>query len=129
MRHGARLLKVHGKSLVSFYIEPGGTVTDKTAAKLIEHQQVYSEHDGLLPDCDQSWMWRDAEPIKLIMHNACPRCGSNCATSIGDGYLHCADCKASRGRLSDATTNFINATAATFGGVDHVRLRKGKSDA
>jgi hypothetical protein len=119
----ARLLKVHGKSLVNFYIEPGSSVTDRTAAKLIEHPQVYSEHDGLLPDCDQSWMWRDATPIKFLMHNKC-RCGSNCATSIGDGYLHCADCKADRGKLSDLTTNFVNATAAVFGGVDHVRLKR-----
>jgi len=49
MRHGARLLKVHGKSLVSFYIEPGGTVTDKTAAKLIEHQQAIPSMTAYCP--------------------------------------------------------------------------------
>ena len=31
--------------------------------------------------------------IKFFMHNKC-QCGSNGATSIGDGYLQCADCRA-----------------------------------
>jgi hypothetical protein len=124
MRRGAPLLKVNGKSFVSFYIEPGGSVGDNTAAKLIEHPQVYPDHDGLLPDCNQSWRWiGNATPIKFLMHNKC-QCGSDCATSIGDGYLHCTDCNADRGKLSDLTANFVNAAAAAFGGVDHVQLRR-----
>jgi hypothetical protein len=118
MRRGAPLLKVNGKSLVRFYIEPGGSVTDSTAAKLIEHPQVYPDHDGLLPDCNQSWRWiGNAAPIKIHMHNRC-RCGSDCATSLGDGYLHCADCRSGRGKLSDTTQKFIAKTIETFGPLD-----------
>jgi hypothetical protein len=124
MRRGARLLKVSSRTLVRYHLTSGDNVGDDTAAKLIEHPQVYSEHDGLLPDCEQSWRWiGNATSIKFFMHNKC-QCGSNCAASIGDGYLHCADCRADRGKLSDLTRNFVNATAAAFGGVNHVQLRR-----
>ena len=123
MRHGARHVKVSGRTLVRYHLTSGDNVADDTAAKPIEHPQVYSEHDGLLPDCEQSWRWiGDTTPIEFLMHSKC-LCGSDCATSIGDGYLHCAACKADRGKLSDLTRNFVNATAAAFGGVDHVQLR------
>jgi hypothetical protein len=125
MRRGARLLKVHGKNLVCFHVKPGGAVADDTATKLIEHPSVYPEHDGLLPDCDQSWRWiGNTTQIKILMPTKCRHCGSTRATSIGDGHMHCASCRCYRGKLSDLTKNFINATAAAFGGVEHVQLRK-----
>jgi len=126
MRRSARLLKVSGLSRVRFSVVPGGEVADDTAAKLIDHPQVYSEHDGLLPDCEQSWRFvGHTRPIKLVMHNVCPRCGSNRAVSIGDGNLHCASCKSDRGKLSDLAKNFVNKTIAAFGDLEQpVQLRR-----
>jgi hypothetical protein len=129
MRRGARLLKIHGKSLVSFYVEPGSAVAGDTAAKLIDHPNVYSEHDGLPPDCDQSWRWiGNATPIKFFMHNKCRNCGSNRATSIGDGHLHCASCRADRGKLSDLTKNFIAKAIETFDPLDRPVVLRPKEE-
>jgi hypothetical protein len=126
MRRGAPLLKVNGKSLVSFYVEPGGSVADSTAAKLIDHPQVYPDHDGLFQDCDQTWRWvGNAPPIK--MHDKC-RCGAVRATSAGDSYLHCADCKSGRGKLSDATQKFIAKTIEIFGSLDRPVVLRPKKE-
>jgi hypothetical protein len=126
MRRSARLLKVSGLSRVRFSVVPGGEVADDTAAKLIDHPQVYSEHDGLLPDCEQSWRFvGHTKPIRFVMHNVCPRCGSNRAVSIGNGNLRCASCKSDRGKLSDLARDFVNATIGRFGDLDSpVQLRR-----
>jgi hypothetical protein len=56
IRDGAVLVHMHGKEGERrWFVVPGGAVTDETAARITEHPQVRSGHDGLFPQHDQTW--------------------------------------------------------------------------
>lgn len=57
MRAGACLAHMHGKPSdpYSWYIIPGGAVTDLVAAKILKHPSVIGSNDGLFPQLDQTW--------------------------------------------------------------------------
>ena len=56
MRRGSVLVHMHsaGKNL-SWYVVPGGRVTDTVANKLLEHPAVSGSRDGLFPGLDQTY--------------------------------------------------------------------------
>ena len=56
MRSGARLVRMHGaRNGLSWYVVPGGAVTDSVADKLRERPDVIAGRDGLFPGHDQTW--------------------------------------------------------------------------
>jgi hypothetical protein len=56
MRSGARLVHMHGwASGPSWFVIPGGPVTDIVANKVREHPAVVAGADGMFPGHDQTW--------------------------------------------------------------------------
>ena len=49
MRHGARLVKVSGRTLVRYHLTSGDNVADDTAAKLIEHRKSTASMTACCP--------------------------------------------------------------------------------
>ena len=57
MRAGARLVPMHNGTPPgpSWFIVPGGPVSDTTADKIREHPSVVGSKDGLFPGLHQTW--------------------------------------------------------------------------
>jgi hypothetical protein len=55
MRTGACLVHMHTRLGPSYFIVPGGPVSDAVAAKIKEHPAVVGGKDGLFPAHDQTW--------------------------------------------------------------------------
>lgn len=57
MRAGARLVPMHNGTHPgpSWFVVPGGPVTDAVATKIMEHPSVVGGKDGLFPAHDKTW--------------------------------------------------------------------------
>ena len=53
MRTGACLVHMHNGT--SWFVVPGGPVTDAVATKIMEHPSVVGGKDGLFPAHDKTW--------------------------------------------------------------------------
>jgi hypothetical protein len=54
IEHGSKLVRTNGKR-VEYAVSPGGSVSDATAQRIIEHSLCRAVDFGLLPDQPQSW--------------------------------------------------------------------------
>lgn len=56
MLKGARLIKMHNRnSGASWYVVPGGEVTEPVAQRMISRGDIISMEDGLFPNAPQSY--------------------------------------------------------------------------
>jgi hypothetical protein len=55
MRAGSALRQMHTRHGIKFFLIPGGEVSDKVAAELIERPDVQPDADGLFPDTAQTF--------------------------------------------------------------------------
>jgi hypothetical protein len=57
MRTGSCLVHMHSKvkTARTWFVVPGGEVTDAVAAEIRERPDVVGGEDGLFPNCGQTW--------------------------------------------------------------------------
>jgi hypothetical protein len=56
MRRGAKLMKMHAPGgELTYFVVPGGHVSEKDAEKLKQRPDVHAQNDGLFPGVSQTW--------------------------------------------------------------------------
>ena len=58
MRTGSRLVHMHTHGGRTWFVIPGGAVTDEVATKIRSHPSVVASEDGLFPGLSQTWRMR-----------------------------------------------------------------------
>jgi len=55
MRTGSRLVHTNSRKGLTWYVVPGGAVSDGVAISIRQHPAVVGAEDGLFPGLDQTW--------------------------------------------------------------------------
>jgi hypothetical protein len=52
---GHRLTQTNGRHGPEYFVVPGGSVTDATARRILDHSLCRKDDPGLFPEAPQSW--------------------------------------------------------------------------
>jgi hypothetical protein len=52
---GHKLIQTNGRRGAEYFVVPGGSVTDATARRILDHSLCRKDDPGLFPEAPQSW--------------------------------------------------------------------------
>jgi hypothetical protein len=52
---GHKLTQTNGRRGPEYFVVPGGSVTDATARRILDHSLCHKDDPGLFPEAPQSW--------------------------------------------------------------------------